>query len=52
MKPGMGWDSSAIYKPYAITYNNRWLLYYNGRRNNHEQIGIAIHEGLDLGFKI
>lgn len=50
IKPGIGWDSSAVYKPYAIHDNNRWLLYYNGRRDSHEQIGIAIHEGLDLGF--
>ena len=50
IKPGMAWDSSAVYKPYIIPDNNRWLLYYNGRRNNHEQIGIAIHEGIDLGF--
>jgi predicted GH43/DUF377 family glycosyl hydrolase len=50
IKPGKGWDSSAVYKPYAIPDNNRWLLYYNGRRESHEQIGIAIHEGLDLGF--
>ena len=50
IKPGMGWDSSAVYKPYAILDKNRWLLYYNGRRNGHKQIGIAIHEGKDLGF--
>jgi len=50
IKPGLGWDSSAVYKPYAILDNNRWLLYYNGRRESHEQIGIAIHKGIDLGF--
>lgn len=50
IRPGKDWDSSAVYKPYAIPDNNRWLLYYNGRRESHEQIGIAIHEGLDLGF--
>ena len=50
IKPGMGWDSSAVYKPYAVQDKNRWLLYYNGRRNNHEQIGIAIHEENQLGF--
>lgn len=52
IKPGAGWDSSAVYKPYAVadTKNDRWLLYYNGRREHHEQIGIAIHNGLDLGF--
>lgn len=52
IKPGSGWDSSAVYKPYAVAdkKNKRWLLYYNGRRDRHEQIGIAIHNGLDLGF--
>lgn len=50
IKPGPDWDSSAVYKPYAIEDGDRWLLYYNGRRNNMEQIGIAIHEGRDLGF--
>ena len=50
IKPGPAWDSSAVYKPYAIEDGDRWLLYYNGRRNSMEQIGIAIHEGLDLRF--
>ena len=48
--PGNGWDSSAVYKPYVIPHNNGWLLYYNGRKNNSEQIGIAIHKENDLGF--
>lgn len=50
IKPGNGWDSSAVYKPYAIPTGKGWYLYYNGRRNNKEQIGIAIHEQTDLGF--
>jgi beta-1,2-mannobiose phosphorylase / 1,2-beta-oligomannan phosphorylase len=50
IQPGLAWDSSAVYKPFAIDLNDRWLLYYNGRKNNMEQIGIAIHDGLDLGF--
>jgi predicted GH43/DUF377 family glycosyl hydrolase len=50
IRPGAAWDSSAVYKPYAVEDGGRWLLYYNGRRNSVEQIGIAIHEGLDLGF--
>ncbi|MBZ5856922.1 glycoside hydrolase family protein [Flavihumibacter profundi] len=50
IQPGNGWDSSAVYKPYAIQNKNGWLLYYNGRRNDKEQIGIAIHEDKDLGF--
>ena len=50
IKPGNNWDKSAVYKPYAIINNDQWLLYYNGRYNASEQIGIAIHKGLDLGF--
>lgn len=50
IKPGTGWDSSAVYKPYAIQTARGWYLYYNGRRNNKEQIGIAIHANASLGF--
>jgi len=52
VKPGSGWDASAVYKPYAVPdiKKNRWLLYYNGRREGKEQIGIVIHNGMDLGF--
>lgn len=50
--PGKEWDMHATYKPCPIldAENNRWLLYYNGRSYDHEQIGMAIHEGVDLGF--
>ncbi|ULQ53255.1 hypothetical protein [Flavihumibacter fluvii] len=48
IRPGNGWDSSAVYKPYVIQNKNGWLLYYNGRQNNIEQIGIAIHKENDL----
>jgi predicted GH43/DUF377 family glycosyl hydrolase len=45
-----GWDHDACYKPYAIFDGAKWLLWYNGRHGNVEQIGLAIHEGEDLGF--
>ena len=44
------WDHDAVYKPYAIYDGKNWLLWYNGRRGGAEQIGLAIHEGDDLGF--
>jgi predicted GH43/DUF377 family glycosyl hydrolase len=44
------WDSDAVYKPYAIFDDGRWLLWYNGRRGDMEQIGLAIHDGKELGF--
>jgi predicted GH43/DUF377 family glycosyl hydrolase len=48
--PGPRWDADAVYKPYAVFDGKRWLLWYNGRRGGDEQIGVAIHEGEDLGF--
>ena len=44
------WDHDAVYKPSAILSNGRWYLWYNGRQRHVEQIGLAIHEGVDLGF--
>ena len=45
------WDHDACYKPYAIYDGRQWLLWYNGRRGALEQIGVAFHDGLDLGFE-
>jgi beta-1,2-mannobiose phosphorylase / 1,2-beta-oligomannan phosphorylase len=51
LRPDEGkWDHDAVYKPFAILDGGRWLLWYNGRRGGEEQIGLAIHEGADLGF--
>ena len=51
IRPGAGkWDADACYKPSAIFDGQKWLLWYNGRRRSTEQIGLAIHEGRDLGF--
>jgi len=44
------WDESATYKPFAIQENDRWMLWYNGRNKHLEQIGLAIHQGSNLGF--
>ncbi len=46
------WDGDACYKPYAVFEKraDRWLLWYNGRKGKKEQIGLAIHEGQDLGL--
>lgn len=46
------WDGDACYKPFAIfdQENDRWMLWYNGRKGNVEQIGLAIHPGCDMGF--
>ncbi len=40
----------ACYKPYAILDGPRWMLWYNGRREGLEQIGLVTHKGEDLGF--
>ncbi len=53
ISPGKGsWDGDACYKPFAIyeQEKDRWLLWYNGRLGGVEQIGLAIHEGRELGF--
>jgi predicted GH43/DUF377 family glycosyl hydrolase len=51
IRPGLNhWDHDAVYKPFAILDGDRWLLWYNGRHGGVEQIGLAIHEGVDLGW--
>ena len=51
IRPGQdSWDHDACYKPFAIFDGRRWLLWYNGRHGNFEQIGLVLHEGEDLGF--
>jgi predicted GH43/DUF377 family glycosyl hydrolase len=44
------WDQDAVYKPYALLDGRRWLLWYNGRKGGVEQIGLARHDGEELGF--
>ncbi len=51
--PGRGkWDEIAVYKPFAIYDSTArlWRLWYNGRNNQFERIGLALHPGEDLGF--
>jgi beta-1,2-mannobiose phosphorylase / 1,2-beta-oligomannan phosphorylase len=51
IRPGVDkWDHDAVYKPFAIYDGKKWLLWYNGRRGGVEQIGLAVHDGEDLGF--
>jgi hypothetical protein len=51
IRPGIDkWDHDAVYKPFAIFDGDQWLLWYNGRKGGVEQIGLAVHEGEDLGF--
>lgn len=46
------WDGDACYKPFAIfdSKQSQWKLWYNGRKGHVEQIGMAVHDGEDLGF--
>ena len=44
------WDESATYKPFVIQEKDRWMLWYNGRNEHLEQIGLAIYQGGNLGF--
>jgi beta-1,2-mannobiose phosphorylase / 1,2-beta-oligomannan phosphorylase len=51
IRPGVQqWDEDAVYKPATILENDRWMLWYNGRRGGIEQIGLVVHEGVSLGF--
>jgi predicted GH43/DUF377 family glycosyl hydrolase len=51
IRPGVDkWDHDSCYKPFAVFDGQKWLLWYNGRRGGFEQIGLATHEGEDLGF--
>ncbi len=47
--PG-GWDSDACYKPFAVLSDGCWRLWYNGRQNHLEQIGLVMRESESLGF--
>lgn len=52
VRPGMKeWDHDACYKPFAVFDGEKWLLWYNGRHDALEQIGVVFHPGLDLGFE-
>ena len=54
LRPGPApeaWDHDACYKPFAILDGATWRLWYNGRRESVEQIGLALHEGEGLGFQ-
>lgn len=44
------WDGDACYKPFALYDKERhwWMLWYNGRKGNIEQIGMAIYPEYDL----
>jgi predicted GH43/DUF377 family glycosyl hydrolase len=46
------WDMEAVYKPFTIYDGQKWLLWYNGRKGSVEQIGLAFHQGEDLGLEI
>lgn len=52
IRPGLNqWDHDACYKPFAVFDGDQWLLWYNGRHDALEQIGVVFHPGLDLGFE-
>jgi hypothetical protein len=51
IQPGKGkGGSDAGYKPFALFDGKRWLLWYNGRKGGNDRIGVAFHQGEDLGF--
>ncbi|WP_088627062.1 glycosyltransferase [Fibrobacter sp. UWB5] len=38
------WDAHACYKPAVVIKENKELMWYNGRKNNCEYIGLAVKE--------
>jgi len=48
---GSGFDADACYKPYAVFFGDKWMLWYNGRNAHLEQIGLATRNGPSLGFE-
>jgi len=42
------WDGEACYKPFVLRVNGQWMLWYNGRNGQKEQIGLATHSGDEL----
>lgn len=47
--PG-GFDADACYKPCALYNGKQWMLWYNGRNEHLEQIGLVTKDGPSLGF--
>jgi predicted GH43/DUF377 family glycosyl hydrolase len=49
--PG-AWDSESIYKPFVVyeAGPDRWTMWFNARSGTTERIGVAYHDGHDLGF--
>jgi len=45
-----GWDADACYKPFAVYSRGKWMLWYNGRHDHLEQIGLVTRSGDSLGF--
>ncbi len=45
-----GFDRRSLYTPCAVLDNGKWFLWYNGASTWPESIGLATHEGADLGF--
>ena len=46
------WDRDAIYKPCAVREEDQWLLFFNARRRDIEQIGMAMHDVWSWDFKV
>jgi site-specific recombinase XerD len=47
--PATDWEAD-INRPTVLRRADGYHLWYNGRRGGVEQIGLAVHEGEDLGF--
>ena len=50
LSPSQSFDKDACYKPFVLPGRDGFYLWYNGRNGAREQIGVAFHAGMDLGF--
>jgi predicted GH43/DUF377 family glycosyl hydrolase len=44
------WDFLGICKPSVVETGKGYMLWYNGCNRKFEEIGLAVHDGFDLGF--
>ena len=42
------WDCEAVYKPWLLKFQDRWMLWANGRRMGIERIGLYFYDRSDL----
>ena len=47
-----GWDAHSCYKPTIIIDNDKWYIWYNGRRNRVESIGYCYRDDISCKYSL